>query len=706
MKTRHPKIAPSHLARKAIVYLRQSTARQVRENVESKKLQYALVDRARKLGWGNENIVIIDEDLGVSASAGSSRSGFDRMVSMVALGKGGIILSREASRLSRNDKDWCQLLEVCQSFDTLIGDDEHIYDLGTIDDQLVLGIKGTMSVVELNILKMRMHEGREAKARRGEYFCRIAPGYIKDISGKIVMDPDERVREKIYLVFRKYRQFWSARMTWSWLFDNDIRMPVNKCRDGHTKIVWQPPTLSYIFDMLKNPFYAGVYSYGRRDTETVFKDGKMVKRRTSPSRRPEEYRVFLRDHHVGYIDWSTFEENQERMSQNSTIKSDPKVAAVRAGQGLLAGLLRCARCGRKLHVRYWGRKGTAPRYFCKGEYAAGGNYCISFSATRVDQRIAQDVLAVVSPLGIQASLEALKGLEGGQDGRHRDLSLEIKQLDYEVGLAREQYDQVDPKNRLVACELERRWNEKLVEREKLQASLADLNSRQKAMSLEEENIIRDLGERFPAVWESDSCPMELKKKIVQILIKEIVAVLEGDTIRLTIHWKGGIHSRVEVQKPTRHTAQKTPPEALDVIAKMGVRYSDDQIAGVLNKYKLKTGRGRGWTGLSVLTARRTYKIPGRRKPIQDPEVLSQKQAAEYCGVPVYIIQCLVTDGHLENGQIVPLAPWELQRSQLDSEPVLRKLEQYRRTGRYPKERGSKEDQLDLIVENKGVDNVW
>ena len=255
MNRSHPKIQSKHLARRGVVYLRQSTMKQVRENLESQRLQYALADRARELGW--QEVEVLDADLGSSASNGSTRVDFERLIAQVALGEVGLVLSREVSRLSRTDKDWCRLLEVCQAFDTLIGDDQQIYDLDLMDDQLVLGIKGTLSVVELKVLELRMLEGRLAKARRGEFFNRIPPGYVLDGSDKIVLDPDERARESIRPVFAKYRQLWSARQTGQWFRDHDLRLPVNKCWGGRFELDWKPPSPRLVCAYLGNPFYAG-----------------------------------------------------------------------------------------------------------------------------------------------------------------------------------------------------------------------------------------------------------------------------------------------------------------------------------------------------------------------------------------------------------------------------------------------------------------
>jgi len=448
-----PKIKPEHLARKAIVYLRQSSERQVRQNLESQRLQYELAGRIRGLGW--QDIEVIDSDLGCSAAMSSaSREGFERVISSVALGEVGIVASREVSRLSRTDKDWCRLVEVCQIFGTLIGDEQQVYDLNYLDDQLVLGIKGTLSVVELKVLRQRLQAGQESKARCGELFKRLPVGYARDGAGKIVFHPDRRVGEAIQLVFTKFRDLWSVRQTFQWFRDHDVELPANPIRG--TRLVWKIPSQSLVADILRNPFYAGAYVWGRRPMETLLVEGRLKKRQAA-NRRPEECRVFIAGHHVGYIDWATYEENQRMKSRNTVNwESDESMSAIRAGQGLLVGLLRCGHCGRKLHVRYWGGAGTHARYLCKGDYDDGGRYCIGFGGATVDRRLSTELLKVISPLGIAASLKAMEELSCGEAAQRAALSSKLEQLEYDAKRAFEQYDVVDARNRLAAAELERR----------------------------------------------------------------------------------------------------------------------------------------------------------------------------------------------------------------------------------------------------------
>jgi DNA invertase Pin-like site-specific DNA recombinase len=676
------KVKPQHLARNAVVYVRQSSEKQVRQNKESQRLQYALRDRARDLGW--KQIDVIDVDLGRSASLGAAqREGFDRLVGAVARGEVGIVLSREVSRLIRTDKDWCHLMEVCQVFDTLIGDGEQIYDLRRIDDQLVLGIKGTMSVAELQVLRMRLQQGMREKARRGEFARLLPPGYLRDVVGKVVKDPDRRVQQAIELVFRRFRETWSVRQTFTWFHDEKIELPVNKSVGSALRIVWQIPTHAFIGEVLRNPFYAGAYVFGRRPVETVFEDGRLVRRQRGHALAAEHCGVFLRDHHEGYIGWDTYKENLRTMRRNTQWGSgDESVASVRAGQGLLAGVLRCGRCGRRVHVRYWGKSGTSARYLCKGAFDAGGKkYCLGFGGRAVDERFAQELQRVLAPLGMRASLAAIERLDSTDDHRRTALIAQLEQLRYEAQRAFEQYDEVDPRNRLVAAQLEERWNKKLEQVEKVAADLAEIGT-PSSLQEHEQTAILALAERFEDVWCNDRCPVELKKKIVRTIVEEIVVSLDdaSRTLRLVVHWKGGSHTQFEMKKPDSATAQQTALEDLDIIRKMGVRHADREIAYVLNKLGRRTGKGMPWNQDRVATARRNHSISGQTQSKPDPDFVSQGQAAAYLGISSGTIRKLVATGVLKKEQVVPWAPWEIRRADLDAEPIKTIVARLRRTG--------------------------
>jgi len=677
------KLTASHRERKAVVYLRQSSEGQVKHNKESQALQYSLLERARSLGF--RSVEMIDCDLGSSASLGAKkRVGFERLLAMVALGEVGLIMSREVSRLARTDKDWCQLFELCQLFGTHIGDAEQIYDLSSMDDQLVLGIKGTLSVVELKILQARMVQGQENKARRGELYRLLPPGYVLDGAGKPAKDPDLRIQQAIELVFARFRDCWSARQTFKSLRDEAIQLPVNKWRGGKVAIVFQLPTHSFVRDVIKNPFYAGVYFYGRRPMELVVKEGAVVKKRQGRQRNPEHTRVFIRDHHEGYIDWATFEENRKMLRRNNLRgEADVAVGAVRAGYGLLAGLLRCRRCGRKLQVRYWGKSGTAARYLCTGTFDAGGEYCQGFGGATADNRFAEEVLRVISPLGVRASLEAIEQAGSRQDGTRTALQQQVQQLEYEALRAGEQFNAIDARNRLVAGELERRWNAKLEELAGARKALEECTRQSPALSDEEIVRLQDLGRCFAEVWNGPACPMLLKKKIVRTVVEEVVVDQDSPgTLRFVVHWKGGAHTSFEMAKPAVGEAGKTGAEAIDIVRQMAVRYGDDAIARVLTRSGLRTGKGNRWSAQRVHTVRRKY---GIEAPPADPAaaaaVVSLNEAARICGVSDTTIARLVKSGLLPMKQVVPWAPWEIRRSDLMSDRVSSVLDRLKRTGK-------------------------
>lgn len=689
------KVHEYHLRRAAVVYLRQSSMSQVRNNLESQKLQYALSGRATALGW--KRVEVIDSDLGVSAAAGSgTRPGFERLLAMVALGQVGIVLSREVSRLSRNDQDWCRLLEVCQVFGTLIGDDEHVYDLAHMDDQLVLGIKGTLSVVELGVLKMRMQRGKEFKAASGRLRYRLPAGYVYDVDGHPVKSPDARTREAIALVFRRFRELQNARQLYMWFHDHEIEVPVGRYVGGTPRIDWQLPTPLFLAGMIKSAFYAGAYVYGRRPRETVVVDGRLTKR-AGKLLPPEQCRVFIPDHHESYITWAEYQENQEILRRNAPCKTGSEsVTSARSGAGLLVGLLRCGHCGRKLHVNYWGRSGTAPRYICKGAYPDSSSTCVGFAGTLVERAIEEQVLAAISPLGVEASLVARDSVCRQDDDKIALLRRRAEQLRYEATRAFEQYDEVDPRNRLVAAELERRWNAKLADAEQAEADLA--GAQRANAPLEEPTLARlqHLGEHFDEAWRSPACSERLKKQVVRTVIHEIIVRRSDDELVFVVHWAGGVHTELRIDRPAAGSHFKTQQGAIEIIRSLARRYDDGLIAGVLNVHGLTTGRGNKWNGARVASARRQYGIEPTSSSPEAEGLFNLKRAAKYCGVSQATIHKLVAAGLVRNEQTVARAPYEVSKADLDSERVRRALEHLRTYGRLPLPGGAATHQRNLF----------
>src|SRR2546425_639155 len=612
--------------------------------------------------------------------------------------------SRETSRLSRTDKDWCRLLEVCQIFGTLIADEQQVYDLNYLDDQLVLGIKGTLSVVELKVLRQRLQAGQESKARRGELFKRLPVGYARDGLGKVVLHPDQRFREAIHLVFTKFRELWSVRQSFQWFRDHDVELPANPIRG--TRIIWKIPSQSLIRDVLCHPFYAGAYVWGRRPVETQLVEGRLEKHQGA-TRRATECRVFLPDHHEAYIDWATYEENQRMIRRNAVNwQSEESMAAIRGGQGLLVGLLRCGHCGRKLHVRYWGARGTHARYLCKGDYDDGGQYCIGFGGALVDRRLSQELLKVITPLGLEASLKAIEELSAGDTAQRAALSSKLEQLEYEAKKAFEQYNAVDARNRLAAAELERRWNQKLEEIEATKLSLSSLDEKRHALSAEEEQRIQWMGAHFAEIWNSDHCPPSLKKMIFRTVVEEIIVCMDAEKkiLQFTIHWKGGVHTQLEMERPLSATETATPMDALDIIRRMAIRHGDDEIASVLNRLGYLTGKGKRWNQNRVATARQNHSIAGQKRALPDPDRVSLNKAARLCGVSHRTIERLADAGLLKREQTAPRAPWQIRRADLEAEPIGNIIERLHRTGKLTLPRGCPKDQPRLFAEKEGDDN--
>jgi Recombinase/Recombinase zinc beta ribbon domain len=560
-------------------------------------------------------------------------------------------------------------------------------------------------VVELKVLRQRLQAGQESKARRGELFKRLPVGYIRDGTGQVVLHPDRRVCEAIQLVFTKFRERWSVRQTFLWFRDHDMELPANPIRG--TRLVWKIPSQSLVRDILRNPFYAGAYVWGRRPVETLLIEGRLQKRQAA-TRRPEECRVFLADHHVGYIDWATYEENQRMIGRNSVHwEPEESMSAIRAGQGLLVGLLRCGHCGRKLHVRYWGGTGTNARYLCRGDFDDGGQYCIGFGGATVDRRLGQELLKVISPLGLEASVQAIEELSAGEAAQRTALASKLEQLEYEARRAFEQYDVVDARNRLAAAELERRWNEKLEEIEAIRQQLSSLEGERYSLSPDEEARILSMGENFTEVWHSDRCPPTLKKMIFRTAIEEIIVRTDAkkETLHFTIHWKGGVHTQLEIARPRSATETATPMEALEIIRRMAVRHGDDQIASVLNQLGYLTGKGKRWNQNRVATARKNHSIAGQKRAAADPARVSLNEAARLCGVSHRSIERLVEAGLLNREQVAPRAPGEIRRSDLDTEPVRSILDHLRRTGKLVLRGGRTENQSELFFENQGDDNA-
>jgi len=439
------KITAEHLSRRACVYVRQSTPDQVHNNLESQRRQYALVERARQLGW--QQVDVIDDDLGRSGS-GTSRPGFDRLLGLLCDGEVGAVLSIEASRLARNGRDWHTLLEFCSVVGALLIDADGIYDPAQMNDRLLLGMKGTISEMELASFRQRAHEAMKQKAKRGELFMRVPIGYVRTLDDRLDKDPDERVRAAIDLVLRKFAEFGSARRLYFWLCEQRIDVPAVAAVGSSERVQWKAPRYHSLLSLLQNPIYAGVYAYGRSKTSMRIEEGRKRAVRTR-HRNAEDWSVMILDHHEGYIDWDAYRGNQELMAHNANGRGSTVRGSIRSGSALLSGLLRCGHCGAKLCVAYPGA--TSIRYQCTTRILSREQACcVMFGGLGADRLVAEQVLRCLEALGLQAALQAIENLQGVEDERLAQKRLALQRARYEVSRAQRQYDVVDPANRLVA----------------------------------------------------------------------------------------------------------------------------------------------------------------------------------------------------------------------------------------------------------------
>lgn len=658
------KITADHLARRACIYIRQSTPDQVRHNLESQRRQYGLVDRARALGW--QEVDVIDDDLGTSGS-GTHRPGFERLLRTLCDGQAGAVFSIEASRLARNGRDWHTLLEFCSVVGALLIDAETVYDPRLTNDRLLLGMKGTISEMELASFRERAHAALRQKAERGALVRRVPIGYVKGSDDRIEKDPDARVCSTIDLIFRKFAELGSVRQAFFWLDQQQIQLPVARGPEAMREIVWHPARYHAVLSVLKNPVYAGAYTYGRSKTMVRLEGGqKRVRRQRQPRR--EDWTVLILDHHEGYIDWDTYQSNQTMIANNDNAKSAAVRGSVKHGQALLAGLLRCGHCGAKLLTQY-----PSPgviRYQCSG-YLLNRDHacCVMFGGLRADRLVSEQLLQCLTPFGSEAAIEAIESLQGARDERIQQKALALEHARYEVIRARRQYDAVDPANRLVAAELERRWNQVLTTEAQLEAEIAGLQQgRERPLTDGQKRELLAFARDLPGLWDDPrSSSPEHKKRLLRVALKEIVATSEEETIRLVLHWEGGDHTQVEFPKirSGRHR-YVTDDDLVEIVRKLARIESDARIASILNRNRRRTAHGQSWNAKRICSLRNNHAIPvyceGER---QARDEMSVNEVAVVLGVTPTTILRLIQQKHLPATQPCVGAPWILRRADVE-----------------------------------------
>jgi DNA invertase Pin-like site-specific DNA recombinase len=688
------KIRPEHLARQALTYVRQSTLIQVRENTGSTARQYDLVQRALDLGWTREQIIVIDQDQGLSGASAAGRDGFQFLVAEVGLGHAGAVLSLEASRLARSCSDWYRLIEICALTDTLVIDEEGVYDPGQYNDRLLLGFKGTMSEAELHWLRNRLLGGRLQKAQKGQLrFC-LPTGLVYDPTGQVTLDPDEQVQQAVRLVFELFNELGSGLAVVRHFATHKLLFPTRLWggdRDG--ELVWHPLRHSRVLAILHNPAYASAYVYGRTKTRTQLSaEAPHIRRRRTPQVKCDDWPIVLHDAHPGYITWEQFLRNQQRLDDNRTFRPGDRRGAVREGAALLQGIALCGCCGRRMAVRYLD-DGT-PCYDCNQvRTQLAGKTCQSIRGDGVDEAVARALLEAMQPAQLEVSMAALEQIEVRARQIDRQWQLRIERAHYEADLARRRFFAVEPENRLVARSLERNWNEKLAEIQHLERECAAL-PRPTALlaNPQERQRILALAQDLPLVWHSPTTTHTERKRLLRFLVKDVTLTKRETTIHIGIRWQTEALTELDIPRSKMvFEARCTDPVLVNRVRELAPTHTDRRIATLLNQEGFTSGAGGSFTDVKVRWIRHAYDVPTGcpELPAACPEGrrgdgrYSARAAAELLNVNASTVAAWCRSGRLDGIQAVPHGPWWIKLApEIIAEP--RKPARQYRSRRSPK----------------------
>jgi DNA invertase Pin-like site-specific DNA recombinase len=645
------KVTAEHLKRTAYLYIRQSSLKQVVENTESRRRQYDLRQRALALGWSENDIVVIDSDLGQSAASAADRAGFQRLVTEVGMGRAGVVMGLEVSRLARNSTDWHRLLEICAWMRTLILDEDGLYDPTLFNDRLLLGLKGTMSEAELYQLRARLTGGMFNKARRGELKLRLSAGFVYTPDDRIVLDPDRQVQESIHLLFETFRGVGSAHRTVSYFRDQGLKFPL-RLHSGPRKgeIMWRGLSRSRVMEVLHNPSYAGAYCYGRRKQRRIDLEGH-----THVAYVPrEEWHTLLVGAHEGYIAWEEFEKNQKMLLGNARGLGHEQYAP-REGPALLQGLVVCGVCGKRMTVRYHRRRGCiSPDYVCQGERNTWAlPTCQSISGGGIDKAIGLLLLELVTPFTLEVALAVQQEMQARIEEADRLRHQQVERAGYEAELARRRYMQVDPDNRLVASSLESEWNNKLREltrcrEEYEQARAAD------RLSIDDRvrSQVLALAHDFPKLWQDPRTPDRERKRMVHLMIED-VTLIKSDSIAVHIRFKGGATKSLQVPRAlSSYEERRTSPEVVAEIDRLIDEHIDGEIAEILNSRGFQSGCGKGFDARRVHVIRRAYGLKSRYTRLRGGGWLNLREISEKLGLRPSTVRARRAQGTLGVDSII------------------------------------------------------
>lgn len=697
-------ITPNHLQRTAYIYIRQSSQQQVEKNTTSQEVQRNLKKRAMDLGWPEHRIVIVDEDLGSSASIPENRAGFPNLIKRICEPAGAIFFLY-ASRLARNDEEWCRALNICTIYDVLIIDRASVYDPALPNDRLSLGIQGVFSEYEGKQMQIRAREAIDLKASLGKLIIGLPPAYIKTEDGRIEKTPDKRIQDSINDVFTRFDKFGSINQVFKWYFDNKIEFPVRDSTNRN-KTVWRIPSYKTFSKILTDPIYAGTYQYPKTKTKTRYENGKVIK--TSGHRVTEEDEPTVIHHHFdSYISKERFEQNQEIIANNSMMRSNNLNGAPRAGDSILAGLVRCGHCSHKIKVNYnksSKQSQTYHYYHCIYRHFFSDSKKhekISFNGKKLEQIVSEEILKAVQPYAIKAAIAAEEKYNQINDEKLTYLSNSIEQAKYESERIERQYNKVDPENRLVASTLEQRWQNALEKLSGLQVQYQQLKSEQKQITDQQREQLFELAGDLKRVWNDPKCDYREKTRLVRLLIKEIwIKRLTPAKLQAVIHWHGGVHTTYEFSRRTpaknRHEDQQEVIITADTIKQLAKTCDDEQIVRILNRANFRPQKSEthvSWTKTHIEQIRHNNNIPEFSQDVYNRlGLVNLQQAAEILDVSLETVTYLIKAELIQANQVIKYAPWEIRKSDLSKPEVIHYIKSIQKG----KKKSMDKNQIELI----------